>query len=193
MSEEEIKRQKRKVALTHLAKGQVSKAVSWLTSHGVADTRNPTVMAELKSKYVRRSRELPVSVTMGQPVDNVSGLKIEGGTVKSWNRLLTRDRGNERRVSHYTGRGYAGGGDDQAGRLLHAVPDWVFACLVLWGVGQCDNGASAQNKGETHTSSGGRHDPPDPHPPQYDHQGEPSSAYLLLGAPPALPVSFRRA
>ena len=75
MSEEEIKRQKRKAALTHLAKGQVSKAVSRLTSHGVADTRNPTVMSQLKSKYVRRSRELPASVTIGQPVDNVGGLK----------------------------------------------------------------------------------------------------------------------
>ena len=75
MSEDEIKRQKRKAALTHLAKGQVSKAVSRLTSHGVADTRNPTVMTGLKSKYVRRSRELPASVTMGQPVDNVGGLK----------------------------------------------------------------------------------------------------------------------
>ena len=68
-------RLKRKAALVHLSKGQVSKAVSRLTSHGVADTRNPTVMAALKSKYIARSRELPASVTMGQPVDNVAGLK----------------------------------------------------------------------------------------------------------------------
>ena len=74
-SEEEIMRLKRKAALVHLSKGQVSKAVSRLTSHGVADTRNPTVMAALKSKYIARSRELPASVTMGQPVDNVAGLK----------------------------------------------------------------------------------------------------------------------
>ena len=74
-SEEEVMRLKRKAALVHLSKGQVSKAVSRLTSHGVADTRNPTVMAALKSKYIARSRELPASVTMGQPVDNVAGLK----------------------------------------------------------------------------------------------------------------------
>ena len=58
-----------------LSKGQVSKAVSRLTSHGVADTKDPTVMIGLRSKYVARSRELPASVTMGQPVDNVAGLK----------------------------------------------------------------------------------------------------------------------
>ena len=75
MSEEEIKRQKRKVALEHLAKGQISKAVSRLTSHGVADTRDPAVMAGLRSKYISRGRELPATVTMGQPVDNVAGLK----------------------------------------------------------------------------------------------------------------------
>ena len=75
MSEEEIKRQKRKVALLLLAKGQISKAVSRLTSHGVADTRDPAIMAGLKSKYVARSRELPATVTVGQPVDGVYGLK----------------------------------------------------------------------------------------------------------------------
>lgn len=77
MSEEETKRQKRKVALTLLAKGQISKAVSRLTSHGVADTKDPNVMAGLRSKYVRRSRELPAMVTIGQPVDSVTGLKEE--------------------------------------------------------------------------------------------------------------------
>ena len=75
LSEEEIKRQKRKVALLLLAKGQISKAVSRLTSHGVADTRDPAIMAGLKSKYVARSRELPATVTVGQPVDGVYGLK----------------------------------------------------------------------------------------------------------------------
>ena len=82
-SEEEIKRQKRKVALSHLAKGQISKAVARLTSHGVADTRDPLVMASLKSKYVKRGRQLPATVTVGQPVDSVNGLKemlLELGT-----------------------------------------------------------------------------------------------------------------
>ena len=74
-SEEEIKRQKRKVALEHLARGQISKAVARLTSHGVADTRDLTVMAGLRSKYVARGREMPATVTLGQPVDRVAGLK----------------------------------------------------------------------------------------------------------------------
>ena len=63
------------MALEHLAKGQISKAVARLTSHGVADTRDLTVMAGLRSKYVARGREMPATVTLGQPVDRVAGLK----------------------------------------------------------------------------------------------------------------------
>ena len=74
-SEADTVKLKRKAALTCLAKGQISKAVSRLTSHGVADTKDPAVMEALRSKYVERGRDLPASVTRGQPVDNVSGLK----------------------------------------------------------------------------------------------------------------------
>ena len=73
--EGEIRRHKRKVALSLLAKGQVSKAVARLTSHGVASTDDPAVMAALREKYPPRSRPLPASVTIGQPVDSLTGLK----------------------------------------------------------------------------------------------------------------------
>ena len=55
--EEEVRKLKRKAALSYMSKGQVSKAVSRLTSNGVADTRDPAVMAELRGKY--RFLEIP--------------------------------------------------------------------------------------------------------------------------------------
>ena len=65
-SEQEIKEKQRKDALAHLQKGEISKAVSRLTSFGVASTDDPVVMAALKAKYVARGRELPATVMMGQ-------------------------------------------------------------------------------------------------------------------------------
>ena len=74
-SEEEIKQLQRKVALSHLQKGEISKAVGRLTSFGVASTEDPAVMASLKSKYIQRGKDLPASVLKGQPVDSLSCLK----------------------------------------------------------------------------------------------------------------------
>ena len=74
-SEVEMKEVQRKVALSHLQKGEISKAVGRLTSFGVANTDDPAVMAALKSKYVVRGKDLPASVVMGQPVDSLEGLK----------------------------------------------------------------------------------------------------------------------
>ena len=74
-SEEEIKEGQRKLALSHLQKGEISKAVSRLTSFGMASIDDPVVMAALKSKYVARGKELPESVIMGQAVDFLGGLK----------------------------------------------------------------------------------------------------------------------
>ena len=55
-SEEKIKEGQRKVALSHLQKGEISKAVSRLTSFGMASIEDPVVMAALKSKYVVRGK-----------------------------------------------------------------------------------------------------------------------------------------
>ena len=74
-SEEEIRESQRTEALTHLQKGEISKAVSRLTSFGVASMDDPTVMAALRSIYVARGKELPESVIMGQPIDSLGGLK----------------------------------------------------------------------------------------------------------------------
>ena len=50
-SETEKKEIQRKVALSHLSKGEISKAVSRLTSFWVASTEDPAVMAALRVKY----------------------------------------------------------------------------------------------------------------------------------------------
>ena len=50
-SEMEKREDQRKVALSHLLKGEISKAVSRLTSFGVASTEDPAVMAALRAKY----------------------------------------------------------------------------------------------------------------------------------------------
>ena len=74
-SEMEKREDQRKVALSHLSKGEISKAVSRLTSFGVASTEDPDVMAALRAKYVERGKDLPDTVTIGQPVDSLGGLK----------------------------------------------------------------------------------------------------------------------
>lgn len=64
---EEERKIQRKVALSHLSKGEIGKAVSLLTSLGVASTKDPNVMAALRPKYVEQGKKLPpnVSVTEG--------------------------------------------------------------------------------------------------------------------------------
>ena len=74
-SEEEIRQSKRKLALSHLQKGEIGKAVSRLTSFGMASIKDPAVMSALKAKYLPRGKDLPDSVILGQPVDNLGGLK----------------------------------------------------------------------------------------------------------------------
>ena len=74
-SETEKREDQRKAALSHLSKGEIGKAVSRLTSFGVASTEDPAVMAALRAKYVERGKDLPDTVLMGQAVDSLSGLK----------------------------------------------------------------------------------------------------------------------
>jgi hypothetical protein len=75
---------KRKNALLLLAKGQISKAVRTITSNGIGDMDDPVVREQMESKYPDRVHTLPESVTKGQCVDNLRGLKdllltLEGG------------------------------------------------------------------------------------------------------------------
>ena len=84
----------------------------------MADTRDPTVMAGLRSKYVARGREMPVTVTSGQPV----GGRFEGHIAQPGHRHLPRDWRDEV---------WQDGG---MARLFNALPDWHSPTLVLQGV-----------------------------------------------------------
>ena len=71
-------------AVELIAKGQVSKAMNRMNSHGMASMADPRVMAQVKAKYPARGRALPARVTKGKPVENLKGLrdsllKLEGG------------------------------------------------------------------------------------------------------------------
>ena len=79
------KEKKKAVALSLLAKGQIRKAVRRMTSHGVADIRDPVVKEQLKTKYPDRGRPLPDYLPKGRCVDSLVGLKealleLEAGT-----------------------------------------------------------------------------------------------------------------
>ena len=67
-----------------IAKGQVSKAVNRINSHGMASMSDPRVKAQVQAKYPTRGRDLPARVTKGNSVENLKGLrdsllKLEGG------------------------------------------------------------------------------------------------------------------
>ena len=61
----------RKTVLSLLKRGQVSRAVRRICSHGIASMDDPQVQAALQAKYTARGRDLPASVTRGQCVDRI--------------------------------------------------------------------------------------------------------------------------
>ena len=66
---------KARQAVSLISKGQVSKAVSRITSHGVASLDDPTAMQALKSKYPARGKEMPATVCKGVAVDTMKTLR----------------------------------------------------------------------------------------------------------------------
>ena len=66
---------KTRQALSLISKGQVSKAVNRMTSHGVASLDDPIAKEALKSKYPARGKEMPASVSSGQAVDTMRTLR----------------------------------------------------------------------------------------------------------------------
>ena len=66
---------KRKNSLLLLSKGLVSKAVRTITSNGIGNMDDPVIKTQMEAKYPARSHPLPESVSKGQCVDNLRGLK----------------------------------------------------------------------------------------------------------------------
>ena len=70
--EEEVRR-RQVVAL--LSDGQISRAMTRVTSHGVASMDDPAVKAQVAAKYPARGRPLPARVPRGQPVEHLRALR----------------------------------------------------------------------------------------------------------------------
>ena len=73
--EQEDMERKREVVLDLVARGQVGRAAARIKSHGVASMASPGVREALRSKFPARERNLPDTVTRGQIVDNLNGLR----------------------------------------------------------------------------------------------------------------------
>ena len=65
----------RKTVLALLKRGQISRAVRRICSHGLANTDDPAIRAALQAKYTQRGRDLPTHVYKGQCMDRMEGLK----------------------------------------------------------------------------------------------------------------------
>ena len=65
----------RKTVLAMLARGQIGRAVRRICSNGVANMADPDVRAALQSKYKHRVRDLPLTVSKGECVQSLGGLK----------------------------------------------------------------------------------------------------------------------
>ena len=65
----------RKTVLAFLSRGQVGRAVRRICSHGMASMEDPVVRAALQSKYTVRGRDLPASVTKGECLPSLGGLR----------------------------------------------------------------------------------------------------------------------
>ena len=65
----------RKTVLAMLSRGQVGRAVRRICSNGVASMEDPQVRAALQTKYRQRMKDLPRSVTKGECVQSLGGLR----------------------------------------------------------------------------------------------------------------------
>ena len=74
-SEEEEEEFLRRTAVDLISQGQISKAVSRISSNGVADIGDPGVREQLREKYPQRGRELPARVERRRCVDGLGGLR----------------------------------------------------------------------------------------------------------------------
>ena len=66
---------KARQAVSLISRGQISKAASRMTSHGVASLEDPIAKAALASKYPARGKEMPQTVSKGLAVDTMMTLR----------------------------------------------------------------------------------------------------------------------
>ena len=74
-SPEEEQESRRMAVKKLLANGQISRAVSRINSHGVADMRDPAVRAQLSAKYPEGEGEMPEELPKSSPIEHLRGLR----------------------------------------------------------------------------------------------------------------------
>ena len=74
-SEEKEKARKRKNALSLLSRGLISKAVRTINSFGIGNMEDQETKQQMADKYPEGGAPLPPTVTKGQCVDSLHGLK----------------------------------------------------------------------------------------------------------------------
>ena len=84
MREKDQMERNRKNALLLLSKGKISKAARIINSHGIGSMEDPHILHQMEQKYPERGIPLPASVSRGQCVDNLRGLRdvlldLQGG------------------------------------------------------------------------------------------------------------------
>ena len=72
---EEDEGKRRREVVAFIAAGQISKAMTRVTSHGLASMEDAAVLAQVAAKYPARGRPLPARVPKGQPVEHLRGLR----------------------------------------------------------------------------------------------------------------------
>ena len=68
-SEEDEVQFLKRTAVDLIGKGQVSKAMSRISSNGVANIEDPVILEQIKEKYPQRGRETPTRVEKRQCVE----------------------------------------------------------------------------------------------------------------------------
>ena len=72
---EDDENKKKRQVIKLLSKGEIHKAVSRITSKGVADIKNPDIRAQMERKHPPRQREIPDSIKKQTSGNDLKGLR----------------------------------------------------------------------------------------------------------------------
>ena len=72
---EDDQERRRREVVALISAGQISRAMSRVTSHGLASMEDAAVMAQVAAKYPPRGRPLPARAPKGQPVEHLRSLR----------------------------------------------------------------------------------------------------------------------
>ena len=72
---EDDQEKRRREVVGLITAGQISKAMTRVTSHGLASMEDAAVLAQVAAKYPERGRPVPPRVPKGQPVEHLRGLR----------------------------------------------------------------------------------------------------------------------